>query len=184
MIISKGKHAGRPRRFRGLFNKRTIEVTVTITEDWKYKTLKIENQSDINKLAGIAMLSWWKAILAIFLPASSILLIREHHRNSFRWGLTYDPPVNEHTLWAYCYVAGERLKLNLGNVKVDVPYRLRLEQRGTSLQATVLNIHDQSIRWFEIPGLTLSKFMITLGSYFGGDEPAPHDIEFPLTWNL
>lgn len=117
-----------------------------------YSTRDPQNQLDTNKLMGIADCG------------------THHHTNSARFGWRWFRGSLE--IWAYCYVNGERSSLYLGTVPLGEyhSYRIRFEDG-----AYVFRLDQQQEVVMGRSCMGAAKGY-KLFPYFGGDEPAPHDI--------
>lgn len=117
-----------------------------------YKLADAPDQEDINKLMGLADCS------------------TQHHTNSARFGWRWYGGALQ--IWAYCYVNGERSSQYMGNVGLGQyhNYRILLEDHEY-----VFWLDEQQLR---MPRACTGKAEgYKLFPYFGGDEPAPHDVD-------
>lgn len=183
VTIKKGDHHGSPSLHCLLYKPQRLTIDVSFGHSWKYE-LPGDDQYDICKIGGLVNLSWWKLLLVPLLPASAGMLIREHHRNSMRWGVNYDPKQNNMMLHAYCYVNGERISWLITRLDMYTPYTLELTRESEGTVWRVINkLTGRTVLSFN-PDVKMSTFMSTLNTFFGGNYPAPHNIETELTWDI
>jgi hypothetical protein len=185
VVIKKGDHKGSPSLHKFLFKRKEIVIDVALHDSWVYKTVAAENQGDICKIAGVASIPWWKLLLAVFIPAGSLFMIRQHHKNSFRIGVTYDLMSNENIIYAYSYINKKRQHKILTKMTRGDKYRFTIRNSGTKDQLfiSIENIRLNKVLTTTAPG-NLSFCMFTLNTYFGGNETAPHTMYTDLTWHL
>jgi len=160
--VQKGKHRFRPLRLRLFLNKSRLAFSVCFNYTAKYDIGS--NQSDINKLFGIG-----------YLPG--------HHRNSARFGWRYNKDINKIDIFSYVYDSGKRKATFLCSIAINVPHVFILEispirnQYGfTVVQRNVnmiISSYDERVQHIPAIGYFLN-------SYFGGDETAPHDIDYTM----
>ena len=129
----------------------TMKFKVLFDSSAVYQTEESQNQGDINKLYGMA-------------DCSSM-----HQKNSARFGWRWYENALE--IWAYAYVSGSRKMSFIKNVRLnttstyellftDSTYTFKVDDSVVSLPR---NCGEQARGYKLYP-------------YFGGDEPAPHDI--------
>ncbi len=117
-----------------------------------YQNVNPANQADINKLYG-------------FSDANT-----HHQTNSARVGWNwYEGKMRIH---AYCYVNGVRNYRELGTVEVNTPFSASIEVLPGKYVFTLNGHKDTMDRGSMDPVAKGYK----LFPYFGGDEPAPHDV--------
>lgn len=116
-----------------------------------YSTVDRDNQADINKLYGMADCN------------------SPHHVNSARFGWRWFDERLE--IWAYAYVRSERKYKFIDTVEINKKYKYEIAFTDS---AYVFSVNNTSI--------TLARSCSNMAGgyklypYFGGDEPAPHDI--------
>ncbi|GAB3934269.1 hypothetical protein GCM10028804_51360 [Larkinella terrae] len=117
-----------------------------------------ENQHDINKLYG-------------FSDCDS-----HHQTASARYGWNWRDKALR--IYAYCYRNGERVSEELGTVELNKPTDYQLSIVGGNYVFTFKGKETVIAR-----GCTTvdSKNRYRLYPYFGGDEPAPHNITISIT---
>ena len=119
-----------------------------------------EDQKDINKLFGF----------------SAGL---NHHKDSARFGWAYNEGMIE--LWSYCYIGGERRVGYLCSVLLGESYTLDLSVSGSETCYRFIVHHKGSLyRSSEVYKDDTWNFGYNLWPYFGGNRPAPHDIQISL----
>jgi hypothetical protein len=153
MIIKAGTHA--PMRWPKLiYGMSPLRYEITFTPSCAYYIGA--DQSDINKLFGIG---YWP-----------------HHRhNSVRFGWRYSSS-NYIDIFAYFYKDGERFWQMIGRVGMNIPYTFIMMPSGHNHTMQILGRGIHAV----VP-VKPSKFAYLLGSYFGGNRVAPHDIEIKMT---
>lgn len=117
-----------------------------------YQTKEGLNQYDINKLYGFSDNS------------------AEHHQYSARFGWSWNN--NALRLYAYVYNEGNISKTELGSVTIGEETRCGIKVAGDRYVFMVKDMQMSVLRSSNTP---LAKGYL-LYPYFGGDEPAPHDI--------
>jgi hypothetical protein len=159
--IPSGKHRARPLRF-GLWWKRHVFAwRVEFTESCRYD-LQTDDQLDVNKLIGIG-----------YLPG--------HHKHSARFGWRYWTDRGEIELSAYCYLNGRRLIQHIGFCEIENEYRFQLNITRNAYVFDVYDtIADKPVGACSIPHLHNKKLQYRLGTYFGGQSTAQHEIEINL----
>lgn len=135
---------------------RTVAFQVSFPPSAAYRTGNPANQLDWNKVMGITT------------P-------RIHH-NSIRLGWRWLPAEDRMELGFYGYIRGRRIDQAIAKVRLDewVDCEIRLHRGG-------LAVRVGSARHERNESLGLSSFFPTptwvlRTAYFGGDEPAPHDM--------
>jgi hypothetical protein len=157
----KGKHRARPLRI-GIWRARPVFIwQVEFTPTCRYSLIGAD-QLDTNKLIGVG-----------FLPG--------HHVDSARFGWRYSPERGMVELLAYCYVRRRRVIEPIGFVEIGQPYRLQL---NVTLRAYVFDVYGER-EGMPIGACSIShhhrkKLQYRLGTYFGGNQPAPHDIKIKI----
>lgn len=163
MTIPKGQHYAWPPMWGILFN-RWMERDVVFDETAEYDLG--EDNNDVNKLFGFGYLNGG------------------HHKDSARFGWNYNYSNGRVRLFAYCYVNGERIFRLLCEVLPHKKVRLRISETLSS--DYWFSVHDGYNDWFElaferIPFTHKKTWKYKLGCFFGGNNPAPHDITIKIT---
>ncbi len=131
--------------------------TVTFTDSCAYKLESKQDQEDINKLFGFSC-GW-------------------HHKNSARFGWSF---VNRKIqLWAYYYNNSRRSYTHITSLDFNKPYQLRL----TALESCYEFIVDSdyvAVALLKVPRRGRKTIGYNLWPFFGGNNPAPHDIKINL----
>ncbi|HRO42041.1 MAG TPA: hypothetical protein PL009_04370 [Flavipsychrobacter sp.] len=121
-----------------------------------YATVDPNNQADINKLYGFADSNTF------------------HQTNSARFGWNWMN--GEMHIHAYCYVSTVRMYKELGTVPLNTEIDCRLDVLPGKYIFTLNGKSDTMLR--------ASQEVVAKGyklyPYFGGDEPAPHDIKIKV----
>ncbi|TDE15477.1 hypothetical protein [Dyadobacter psychrotolerans] len=140
----------------GLFTAGSLRFQVQFDSSCIYKTTIPENQNDINKLLG-------------FSDCSS-----PHQTNSARFGWNWRE--GSLRIYAYIYVNGQRQEKELGTVELLKTSTLGLRTDGNTYIFS-LNGQETSMPRHCTGGLGVSYKLLP---YFGGDEPAPHDMRIKI----
>lgn len=129
-----------------------LKFSVIFDSSAIYQTIDPENQKDINKLFG-------------FSDNES-----QHHLFSARFGWRWSN--DSLRLFAYVYNNGELLYEEIQTLLIGVEYNCSI---NVTAKNYLFSLNDKTVT---IPraGLTLKAKGFKLYPYFGGDEPAPHDI--------
>ena len=176
VIIKEGKHLSNqitlPRL--GLWNTGEVICKVKFTSESKY-IIGGEDQLDWNKLSAGA--SWG------YFP-----LVKQYqmHFNSSRWGWRYNPNTDKIEITPYFYNEGvrnyaETLGIAPIELDIDVEYELTIKPYSSFVNYIVKKDgkviykggFDQSIP-------SVRGFLAI--AYFGGTQPAPHDISYELKY--
>jgi hypothetical protein len=136
-------------------SNKNFEKTVNICFD-KSCAYDINEKSCVNKLWGFS---------------SGLLGV---HKNSYRFGWTYDKDTEQIIIWTYLYINGRLYKKELTTCDFDTEYefKIKIEQNDDSAKV-VLKFNYLYTKVFDIP-IKLNKYLLELGYYFGGKTRAPH----------
>lgn len=145
-LCKANKHWFFPYTF-GLTLSKTIAYEVQFGYGCKYDIG--EDQSDINKLFGVGY--WF------------------HHRNSARIGWRYYNDRIE--LHYYCYVNGKRITGLLGHAAMNKPVVVKYTY---TKKAYIFEFNNEEL--MSVPHSGHSRFGYLLGTYFGGNRKAPHEM--------
>ena len=179
MIIKKGTHA--PFRLpKLLFNPQALRYEVEFTESCRYR-FGTDDDADVNKLFGIAFITWgsfWFVIKNLFKGKLKAL----HHYNSIRWGWRYDALSGRIELLEYSYSNGYRnihhyKLLNIGD-KVILSIEGSFDLWEFKFNGISYSYDDPIIGTFHLTPITWLCY--ELHPYFGGNNPAPHDMEIKM----
>ena len=160
--IPAGRHRARPLRFGIWWRKNSFAWVVKFDESCRYD-LGNPDQYDINKLIGIG-----------YLPG--------HHKDSARFGWRYDIKTGQVEIMAYCYANGQRVVKSICFCEIGKEYRLRLQVLAMAYYFDVYE--PSSVKSSGIVTVEHShnkKFKYRLGTYFGGQAVAVHDMAIELT---
>lgn len=160
--IPQGKHKSVPFRFWIWFRKKIFKWEVTFDKSCVYNIAGVD-QGDINKLCGVG-----------FLPG--------HHTDSARFGWRYDLDKQQIELLAYCYINRTRFLKHLCYCNISIPYHIELHVYNGNYQFYCTDFADLAgvISEVNITNRHSKKFKFRLGTYFGGNKTAPHDILIKL----
>lgn len=158
----KGKHRAWPWVLALFFgNKivRDIEFDISAKYD-----LQTEDNKDVNKLFGFG-----------FFPS--------HHDQSARFGWNYNAVLNSINIFYYCYVDGKRAFRQLCTIPLYTRVRMSIDVINKVYSFTVT---DPKNEWrvyggIDVPFTHTKKFGYRLGCFFGGNNPAPHDITIKIS---
>lgn len=107
-----------------------------------------------------------------------------HHKDSARFGWNYNDSNGRIRLFAYCYVNGMRIIQELCEILSHNKVRLMINlYKGNKY---IFTVHDGYENWKVIGvaevGFTHNKkWKYKLGCFFGGNNPAPHDITIKIS---
>jgi hypothetical protein len=148
--IPKGEHYCKESTFSNLAVSE-IEFTVQFDSSAIYKTTDPNNQYDINKLWG-------------FTEGT------DNHLNSARIGWSFNE--NQLRLYGYAYADGNRNSIEIATININQPIKCGIKVADGVYVFTV-----NGITRF-LPRTVIGKFAVGYKQfpYFGGDEPAPHDV--------
>lgn len=168
-VIHKGTHRARPlywlRWWALLINPKKISRKVMFFFDSKYE-LPDGDQEDHNKLFGVAF--------------------GGVHRNSARYGWRYSLDKKKFILSAYVYAGGNRIMEDLCECVANHWYQCDLLIVDTSMgKYYQFLVYSESGHTLNPDSYVIRKrgqslFGFLLGSYFGGNRPAPNRISIDL----
>ena len=154
--LRKGKHSS-GLRFKPHYNKCELGYTV-IFDNRAIYDLGTNDQKDINKLFGLSY--------------------GLHHTNSIRFG--WRPVGNSIEILSYCYFNRQRLRAErVAIVDLFRPYYYQIKKSMFNYILTVSS--DKSTVYKHIYHSDIPKWGYQLYPYFGGNCPAPHDIEISFS---
>ena len=122
-----------------------------------YTNADPSNQADINKLMG-------------FSDSAS-----HHQQNSARFGWNWQNGALR--VYAYCYHSGIRQSYELGTVSLNEPHDFNIELRAGQY---FFSVDDKYFTLMERSAQEPYAYGYKLLPYFGGDEPAPHDVRIQV----
>lgn len=150
-VIKKGEHdsGSSPKSF----SKTILSFQAKFDESAEYQTTRQENQADINKLMGFSDCNG------------------HHHNNSARFGWRWFD--NQLEIHAYCYIDGQRVNKYITSVPLNSMNDYQIEIADNKYIFTVNNNARLEINKNNSCSGGINYMLFP---YFGGDEPAPHDI--------
>lgn len=159
--IKKGTHRGKPFQI-GLFVGSTRLIReVQFMWSCRYY-LPEEDQADVNKLFGIGYL--WS-----------------HHKNSARFGWSYNTLTEVMDLYAYCYDNGERTSVYITSVQIGEKVKCELQAyRGSKDYLFIVYREDGSYVYRTMKKSHHKWIGFPLGLYFGGNRRAPETIKIQM----
>lgn len=133
---------------------------ITFTDSCRYE---IEEKSCVNKLFGFSF-----GIFGV-------------HKNSVRFGWTYNKELNEIFIWKYVYCDGKLDKEKIFSCNIGETHAYDIDTWQYYLKEEKKHVFD--VR-FKVDGKKIGEtklksnkwFTLTLGPYFGGNTRAPHKI--------
>lgn len=159
LTIKKGKHRAQPRL--GLFYAHHFtRKVISFRENCKY-LIPGPDQEDTNKLFGLGYL--WN-----------------HHKESARFGWRYDPASGLIILSAYCYIRGERVIKDLARTGCREPLIYTIYEEANNYRFGIMTPAGDTLCNEWVPKFHKKKFSFPLGFYFGGNQPAPHQMEIEI----
>lgn len=156
--IKHGHHRAKPLRLGLYLNKKTIAFKVLFDTSCKYH-IDGEDMEDINKLFGIG-----------YLP--------NHHKESARFGWRYNEAMNMIQIFSYCYVQGKRVTEYITSVQLNrwITLAIKMEKGRYIFTAK----KDELETSFQTNHYHNKKIGYRLNLYFGGNQPAVHDITIEM----
>jgi hypothetical protein len=156
--IPRGEHYCNESTFSNL-SVSEVQFTVQFDSSAIYTTTDPLNQYDINKLWG-------------FTEGTN------NHLNSARIGWSFNE--NRLRLYGYAYADGVRNSVEIAAIDINQPINCSIKVSDGLYLFTVNGI-DKSL-----PRAVVGKFAVGFRQYpyFGGDEPAPHDVTIRIKENL
>lgn len=130
----------------------------------KYDLPGTEDDDDVNKLFG------WGYVNG------------GHHKDSVRFGWSWNNTENKVHLWAYCYRNSERVIMSICQIPRHKKVLCIIEKVSGMYH---FQVRDPIETYFLLgeAAVTYShnkKLSYRLGCYFGGNNPSPHDITIQI----
>jgi hypothetical protein len=151
--IKRGKHSS-GLRIAPFYGKDISKYEVIFSKSCLYE-IAGPDQFDVNKLLGLSY--------------------GFHHNNSARFGWRADGDSIE--ISAYCYKNKKRLIRAIRNVNVETMYIFMIQNFGGYYELTIMSDTGDLIGYAKISKPKTTEFGYKLFPYFGGNVPAPHDME-------
>lgn len=141
--------------------ERVVEFDITA----KYDHAGTGDDEDVNKLFGFG---YFKG---------------GHHEDSVRFGWTWNNATGKVNLFAYCYVSGKRIMIQVCEAATYVKYLLSIEKKETWYS---FSVHEAKNGYkicgsVDVPFAHKKTWSYRLGCFFGGQLTAPHDITIKLS---
>ena len=137
-----------------------FEGTFSFDDSCKYT---IDEESCVNKLFGFCF-----GLFGI-------------HKNSIRFGWTYNEPMNSIFIWSYYYKDGKlhKNKIFSCNINEKHNYKIELHRISSVLGNYTFRflIDNNEVYGFQELNNLNNKCLLTLGPYFGGNTRAPHKMK-------
>ena len=161
-LIKSGEHYSNRllyKTFNILNTRRFLSYIVSFSKECQY-TLNKEDQADINKLFGFSY-GW------------------NHHRNSARFGWCWNN--NQLEIYSYVYEAGIRKSNFITVVDLDKEYKMSIQDEDDQWVFIINNDWGSPIQTFVEKNC---KFTcgLKLWPFFGGNNPAPHDMTITMLY--
>ncbi len=183
MIIRKGKHNAQGQPLLAL----RWDFSISRRRVWFDTSCRYEigkDQTDINKLYGVAYLSW--AAIAFVLKSYWTAIVKRslaeikslHHYNSARFGWAYNPLTDKIDIYSYCYHNGERTFQKMASIGFYKYLDTVIERNGDRHDFRIYNSSGLVFSLSE--NVNASTLGYELFLYFGGNIPAPHDMQIAL----
>lgn len=153
--IPKGEHYATNNSYKP-FRDRAVHFQAIFDSSAIYTTISGSNQSDINKLFGVSDGN------------------THHQLNSARFGWDWNGQAIE--IHAYCYADGTRSSRLIGTAEIGKIYEYSLMADSGTYR---FNFDSREVRMTRTVRDSVFNGY-TLYPYFGGDEPAPHEVKVYL----
>jgi len=162
--IPKGQHYAWPPSFGLFYDKQRMEKVVEFDITAKYDFGNADN-NDVNKLFG------WGYLKGL------------HHIDSVRFGWNWNQQIGKVDLFAYCYINGLRIMIPICTIQTNYKYLLQIDKIGKKYLFSVLDAGMQYRNYgsIEVMFTHNKKISYRLGCFFGGNNPAPHDITIKIS---
>ena len=100
------------------------------------------------------------------------------HKNSIRFGWTFNDATGLIDIWHYIYTNGKLNKAVLGSVEIGqyCYFRIAMEEKDDNLHNIVLH-SSAGTKEFSNIYIPSFRYLWELGFYFGGKMKAPHTME-------
>jgi hypothetical protein len=151
--IRKGSHYS-GFRLAPFFGKTTSKYEVVFTKSCIYQ-IEGPGQFDVNKLFGLSY--------------------GFHHENSARFGWRAVDDLIEISL--YCYKDGRRVIKEMTSIETEKPYVFEICNTGSHYELTIESVTGPFRGYAIVSKPQTTKLGYKLFPYFGGNLPAPHDVE-------
>jgi hypothetical protein len=168
MTIRKNTHA--PFRLPEFYlDHQPVWYEVSFTDSCRYR-FGNDDDNDINKLFGVAFITWgsfWFVIKNLFKGKLKAL----HHYNSIRYGWRYDALSNRFEVWRYIYFNGDRFMWYVDGLNVGESVMLYMMPIDLNDKQCTYSLGGIYKIW--MPAHSLKYKLLP---YFGGNRKAPHDM--------
>lgn len=140
--------------------ERVVEFDISAKYD-----LGVQNNKKVNKLFG------WGYINGF------------HHSDSVRFGWNWNNDTSKVRLYAYYYVNGDMEFKEICEISLHWKFLLQIDKIGSVYSFTVSDARNNYVHYggVDVPFTHTKSLGYRLGCYFGGDDPAPHDIKIKIT---
>jgi hypothetical protein len=113
------------------------------------------------------------------------------HKNSIRFGWTYNAPTNQIYIWKYFYIDGQLEKEKIFACEVGEPhfYEIKVDKANNDEGTYFITLKIDNQKVYPVNYLydaikSNKCFVTTLGTYFGGNTRAPHTMKIEYHGNV
>ena len=98
------------------------------------------------------------------------------HKDSWRFGWTYNTNKDKINIWSYIYNFGKLTKKRICVIDFDKEYELTLEVRKFDKTSYLVNfsVDNELMGQYYTSEFELKNYLLELGFYFGGNNRSPH----------
>lgn len=165
VVIEAGDHEPLPKRKVGvLLGPGEVTATVTFDSSCIYDVGQVDQQ-DWNKVIGLGFVGSKDQDITTGIPP--------HQIDGARVGWRWNPQRKRIDLGAYVYVAGKRIDFKVAETLINVPTKLTIKIDYDHKLYQILGGQP-------IPFTHDKTFAYNTGLYFGGNQPAPHQIRVKI----
>lgn len=166
VVIEPGDHESLPKRKTGvLISPHDLTATVTFDSTCIYDLNGVDNQ-DWNKVFGLGFVG----------SKDQDLGAAPHQVDGARVGWRWNPTRQRIDLAAYVYVGGQRTMFKVAETAINQPTRMTIKIDYDRKVYQVLGGQP-------VPFTHDKVFAYKTGVYFGGNEPAPHQIRVKVVYD-
>lgn len=136
-----------------LKEKQILTKTFEFTDSCEYE---IDETSCVNKLFGFSF-----GLFGV-------------HKNSARFGWTYNKETDLIVIWKYIYDNGKLIKQSIGTTKIGQKCKFQIICNKLNDYESEVTFHFNDCWAASHMFTTQKRWLLTLGFYFGGHTSAPH----------
>ncbi|WP_080237864.1 hypothetical protein [Spirosoma rigui] len=165
VVIEAGDHESLPKRKVGiLFSPGEVSATVTFDSSCIYDVGKVDEQ-DWNKVIGLGFVGSKNQDITVGTPP--------HQIDGARVGWRWNPQRGRIDLGAYVYVDAKRIDFKIAETALNTPTKLTIKIDYNKKMYQIMGGQP-------IPFTHNKTFAYKTGLYFGGNQPAPHQIRVKI----